>query len=48
MLCETVDLYRYFGLEKQEGREGTLTTYVPHSIENELRPKFRPGMLVIP
>ncbi|HIZ73425.1 MAG TPA: alpha/beta hydrolase [Candidatus Gallimonas intestinavium] len=48
MLCETIDLYRYFGLEKQEGREGILTTYVPHSIENELRPKFRPGMLVIP
>lgn len=48
MLCETIDLYRYFGLEKQEWREGILTTYVPHSIENELRPKFRPGMLVIP
>lgn len=48
MICETIDLYQYFGLEKQEGREGTLTTYVPHSIENELRPKFRPGMLVIP
>ena len=48
MLCETIDLYRYFGLEKQEGREGTLTTYVPHSIENELKPKLRPGMLVIP
>ena len=48
MLCETIDLYQYFGLEKQEGREGTLTTYVPHSIENELRPKLRPGMLVIP
>lgn len=48
MICETIDLYQYFGLEKQEGREGTLTTYVPHSIENELRPKLRPGMLVIP
>lgn len=48
MFYEKIDLYHYFGLPKEEGREGILTTYVPFPIENELRPKLRPGMLVIP
>lgn len=48
MTYERIDLYAYFGIARGEGREGYLTTYVPFSIENELKPKLRPGMLVIP
>ncbi len=47
MICEKVDLYRYFNLERGEKKGGYLQTYVPHSTF-ELRPKIRPAVLVIP
>lgn len=48
MTYEKIDLYEYFNVPRGEGREGYLTTYVPFSIKDEIKPKLRPGMLVIP
>lgn len=48
MTYETIDLYDYFNIPRGEGAEGYLTTYVPFSIEDEIKPKLRPGMLVMP
>lgn len=48
MTYETIDLYDYFNIPRGEGAEGYLTTYVPFSIANEIKPKLRPGMLVMP
>lgn len=47
MICEKVDLYRYFNLDRGESTGGYLQTYVPHNT-CELRPKTRPAILVIP
>lgn len=46
MVCETVDLYKYFGVEREEGAQGYLDCYVPE-ISKEVAPRLRPAMLVV-
>ena len=46
MICEKIDLYKYFGVERKSDG-GFLKTYVREVI-SEIKPKLRPAMLVIP
>lgn len=46
MVFETVDLYKYFGVERAEGAQGYLDCYIPE-ISEEVAPRVRPAMLVI-
>lgn len=45
MLCEKIDLYKYFGLERTGGEEGYLNVYIPEAPDYPTR--VRPAMLVI-
>lgn len=45
MLCEKVDLYKYFGLKRTGGEEGYLNVYLPEAPDYPTR--VRPAMLVI-
>lgn len=47
MIYETVDLYRYFSIERKEGRAGYLTVYV-RKAQSDLAPKLRPAALIVP
>lgn len=47
MLYERIDLYEYFGVERQTDAEGYLTVYMP-SQSDELRKKLRPSIVVLP
>lgn len=46
MLCEKIDLYKYFGIERKEGAKGYLNTYIPAPYDCYPDRK-RPAMLVI-
>ena len=46
MVFETVDLYKYFGVERTDGAQGYLDCYIPE-ISKEVAPRLRPAMLVI-
>ena len=46
MICDKIDLYKYFGIERKSDG-GYIKTYVRDSI-GEIKPKTRPAMLVIP
>lgn len=45
MYCEKIDIYKYFGLEKQENADGHLNVYLPEAPGYPTR--VRPAMLVI-
>lgn len=47
MICETIDLYEYFGVPRGENGGGYLTAYA-RSRSPEIAEKLRPAMLVIP
>lgn len=47
MINETIDLYKYFGVERPRGGSGYLTTYV-WDVYDGFSGKKRPAMLVIP
>ena len=46
MICDNIDLYKYFGIDRKTDG-GYITTYVRDRI-GEIIPKIRPAMLVIP
>ena len=45
MVCEKIDLYKYFGVKRQGGEAGFLNTYLPEAPNYPTR--MRPAMLVI-
>lgn len=47
MLYEKIDLYEYFGVERQGSAEGYLTVYM-RSQSNEIAKKLRPSIVVAP
>lgn len=46
MVFQTVDLYEYFGVKREEGAQGYLDCYIPE-VSKEVAPRLRPAMLVI-
>lgn len=46
MICEKIDLYKYFGLRRKPGCKGYLNTYI--SEHPDFPKRFRPAILVIP
>lgn len=47
MICETIDLYAYFNIARGGATGGYLSSYARTPLK-EIKPKFRPAMLVIP
>lgn len=48
MQTQSIDLYEYFGLKRQAGASGYLTTYVHDQSKEYCESRLRPAMLVIP
>lgn len=48
MQTQIVDLYEYFGLKRQDGASGYLTTYIHNQSKEFCVGRIRPAMLVIP
>ncbi len=48
MIYEKIDLYAYFGLQRKEGQDGYLVTYVRKMAHAEITGRKRPGMIVVP
>ena len=48
MICERIDLYNYFGLERPQGAKGYLDTYIRKESAEFSADRLRPAMLVIP
>ncbi len=48
MIYEKIDLYAYFGIPRKEGNAGYLITYVRKQLAKEVKPRLRPGVLIIP
>lgn len=47
MICETIDLYDYFGADRKGATGGILRVYARSAL-GEIKPKLRPAVLVIP
>ena len=45
MVCEKIDLYKYFGVKKQDKAQGFLNVYLPEAPDYPTR--VRPAMLVV-
>lgn len=48
MICEKIDLYAYFGLERKQNQRGYLYTYARVPNGEEPPTKRRPAMLILP
>ena len=48
MLIEKIDLYEYFGIKREKGASGYLTTYIAHNSKEYCEQRKRPAIIIAP